>query len=58
MEGEEVLETSTELWAAAKIVGRACEAQNFAFIKCKATNADPSLCLQQGRAVTDCAVNV
>lgn len=54
----EVLEKTPQLTAAAFWIGKSCDRENLEFIKCKAQSPDPSVCLNQGRAVTACAQNL
>jgi len=50
--------TSAPLMSAAFFIGEACAAQNAAFMACKDESRDPSHCLEQGKAVTACAVEL
>lgn len=50
--------TSSVLYAAAKEIGTACDAQNRAFCACKAVDEDPAVCLAKGEAVQQCALRV
>ncbi|GMH68340.1 hypothetical protein TrLO_g15081 [Triparma laevis f. longispina] len=46
--------SSDSLWAFVKISRVTCSDQNLSFLKCKNESEDPSSCLSQGSAVTNC----
>jgi hypothetical protein len=48
-------EDSRAYWAASKIIGRECAAENKQFFQCKLDRGDhPAACLDQGNQVTRC----
>lgn len=49
---------SSVLYAAAKEIGSACDAENRAFLACKQKNEDPEACLGAGGLVQDCGLGV
>jgi NADH dehydrogenase (ubiquinone) 1 alpha subcomplex subunit 8 len=49
---------SSVLYAAAKEIGAACDAENREFLACKARDEDPAACLEAGGRVQDCALDV
>jgi NADH dehydrogenase (ubiquinone) 1 alpha subcomplex subunit 8 len=55
---QEIQINHTALYAASKYLGLHCQKQNVAFMRCKAESEDPAHCLQQGQAVTVCAIDV
>ncbi|CAL9115191.1 NADH dehydrogenase [ubiquinone] 1 alpha subcomplex subunit 8-B-like [Musa acuminata AAA Group] len=54
----EPIPTSAVLMAAAKHISQRCRAENVAFIKCKKKDANPEKCLDKGRQVTSCVLNL
>lgn len=50
--------TSSVLYAASKEIGTVCDAENRAFLKCKAAKDDPADCLGKGEQVQACALKV
>ncbi|THU60119.1 hypothetical protein C4D60_Mb07t09260 [Musa balbisiana] len=54
----EPIPTSAVLMAAAKHIATRCRAENVAFIKCKKKDPNPEKCLDKGRHVTSCVLNV
>ncbi|RZS23612.1 hypothetical protein BHM03_00056579 [Ensete ventricosum] len=54
----EPIPTSAVLMAAAKHITQRCRAENVAFIKCKKKDANPEKCLDKGRQVTSCVLNL
>lgn len=53
-----VMAKSSVLYAAAKEIGSACDAENRSFLECKSRDEDPSACLDAGEHVQDCALGV
>jgi NADH dehydrogenase (ubiquinone) 1 alpha subcomplex subunit 8 len=49
---------SSVLYAAAKEIGANCDAENRAFLACKARDEDPGACLESGGRVQDCALGI
>lgn len=49
--------TSAVLMGGAHHFGSYCEKQNEAFMECRLEHKDPRKCLQEGKAVTQCAIN-
>ena len=43
--------TSSELYAAGRVIGNRCFDQNLEFLKCKNADANPATCLKQGEEV-------
>ncbi|RWW44031.1 hypothetical protein BHE74_00050245 [Ensete ventricosum] len=54
----EPIPTSAVLMAAAKHIAARCRAENVAFIKCKKKDPNPEKCLDKGRQVTSCVLNL
>ncbi|KAG0496436.1 hypothetical protein HPP92_000964 [Vanilla planifolia] len=50
--------TSSVLMAASKHIAVKCSAENIAFIKCKKKDPNPEKCLDKGREVTHCVLNL
>ncbi|KAJ6822966.1 NADH dehydrogenase [ubiquinone] 1 alpha subcomplex subunit 8-B-like [Iris pallida] len=50
--------TSAVLTAASKHIATRCRAENMAFINCKKKDQNPEKCLEQGREVTFCVLNL
>ncbi|KAG1371531.1 putative NADH dehydrogenase [ubiquinone] 1 alpha subcomplex subunit 8-B [Cocos nucifera] len=50
--------TSAVLMAASKHIALRCRAENVAFINCKKKDPDPEKCLDKGRVVTRCVLNL
>ena len=53
-EGEELVPTSNVLYAAHKHIGERCKDVSTSFLKCKKKDLDPSVCLNEGKAVLGC----
>ncbi len=49
--------TSAVLMGGAHHFGSYCEKQNDAFMECRIEDKDPRKCLQEGKAVTQCAID-
>lgn len=54
----EPVPTSAVLMVASKHIATRCRSENVAFIKCKKKDANPEKCLEKGRQVTSCVLNV
>lgn len=54
----EPIPTSSVLMAASKHIAVRCRSENMAFITCKKKDANPEKCLDKGRQVTACVVNL
>ncbi|KAG1339049.1 NADH dehydrogenase [ubiquinone] 1 alpha subcomplex subunit 8-A [Cocos nucifera] len=54
----EPIPTSAVLMAASKHIAVRCRAENMAFINCKKKDPNPEKCLDKGRAVTRCVLNL
>ncbi|PKA66900.1 NADH dehydrogenase [ubiquinone] 1 alpha subcomplex subunit 8-A [Apostasia shenzhenica] len=50
--------TSAVLMAASKHLAVKCRSENLAFIKCKKKDPNPEKCLDKGREVTHCVLNL
>jgi NADH dehydrogenase (ubiquinone) 1 alpha subcomplex subunit 8 len=50
--------TSSYLFAASFFIGDKCGKANDDFLVCKSKDNNPAACLEQGKVVTECAVNV
>ena len=46
------------LLAVAPVLEKQCAAENEQFMRCKAHDIDPAVCLKEGRVVTNCAAKV
>lgn len=46
------------LMSASKYIARSCKDVNKAFMECKAKDLDPSACLKEGEAVTECLLKL
>ena len=57
LEVEEVPLGTPFLKAGAMHLGKVCEAQNNEFMLCRHETDDPRACLEDGKAVTSCALN-
>lgn len=49
---------SSVLYAAAKEIGAHCATENDAFLRCKANDENPEVCLAEGERVQTCALGV
>eukprot|EP00966_Prymnesium_polylepis_P004345 99567-Prymnesium_polylepis.1 len=49
---------ATELYAAGRIIGNKCFDENHEFLKCKATNKNPSECMEAGTEVHKCVYGI
>lgn len=49
---------SSVLYAAAKEIGAHCASENDAFLRCKANDENPEVCLAEGERVQTCALGV
>ncbi|XP_073113391.1 NADH dehydrogenase [ubiquinone] 1 alpha subcomplex subunit 8-B isoform X1 [Elaeis guineensis] len=54
----EPIPTSAVLMAASRHIAVRCRAENMAFINCKKKDPNPEKCLDKGRAVTRCVLNL
>ncbi|KAJ6803908.1 NADH dehydrogenase [ubiquinone] 1 alpha subcomplex subunit 8-B-like [Iris pallida] len=50
--------TSAVLTASAKHIATSCRSENKAFINCKKKDQNPEKCLEKGREVTHCVLNL
>ncbi|KAF6167230.1 hypothetical protein GIB67_029868 [Kingdonia uniflora] len=50
--------TSAVLTAASKHISTKCRAENMAFLNCKKNDPNPEKCLEKGRQVTSCVLNL
>lgn len=48
--------SSSNLYAASKIIQSNCNGENLSFIRCKKENEEPSACLESGGKVMGCVV--
>eukprot|EP00894_Picocystis_sp_ML_P003660 jgi/Pico_ML_1/54177/g4589.t1 len=46
------------LMSASKYIARSCKDANKAFMDCKARDLNPSACLKEGEAVTECLLKL
>eukprot|EP00121_Abeoforma_whisleri_P016216 Awhi_evm1s14888 len=58
LETPELTATSAVLMASARHYGQYCEAKNQAFLRCRYEMNDPSQCVSEGKAVTNCAIEL
>ncbi|KAK4533907.1 hypothetical protein CCYA_CCYA20G4789 [Cyanidiococcus yangmingshanensis] len=56
--GPKTATSSAVLYAAAKEIGTQCREQNRSFLQCKATEPDPANCLDKGRSVQRCVLEL
>ncbi|XP_010937923.1 NADH dehydrogenase [ubiquinone] 1 alpha subcomplex subunit 8-B [Elaeis guineensis] len=54
----EPIPTSAVLMAASKHIALRCRSENVAFINCKKKDPNPEKCLDKGRVVTRCVLNL
>ncbi|KAJ3682853.1 hypothetical protein LUZ60_013080 [Juncus effusus] len=54
----EPIPTSSVLMAASKHIAARCRAENVAFLNCKKKDPNPEKCLDKGRQVTTCVLNL
>ncbi|XP_017698180.1 NADH dehydrogenase [ubiquinone] 1 alpha subcomplex subunit 8-B-like isoform X2 [Phoenix dactylifera] len=54
----EPISTSAVLMAASKHIAVRCRSENVAFINCKKKDPNPEKCLDKGRVVTHCVLNL
>ena len=55
---EEVLPTSSVLYTAHKHIGKRCNDVSMKILRCKKKDLDPSVCLNEGKAVLGCLNDV
>lgn len=55
---EEINATSAPLQSAAYALGEYCKSSSDAYMVCKRDSSDPGACLEQGKAVTQCAFDL
>mmetsp|Transcript_3887 Transcript_3887/g.11248 ORF Transcript_3887/g.11248 Transcript_3887/m.11248 type:complete len:102 (-) Transcript_3887:908-1213(-) len=54
MAEEDIIPTSSVLYAAHKHIGERCKEVSMTFLRCKKRDLDPSVCLKEGEAVMIC----
>ncbi|RZC52433.1 hypothetical protein C5167_020866 [Papaver somniferum] len=54
----EPIATSAVLMASSKHIATFCRAENMAFLNCKKKDQNPEKCLEKGREVTSCVLNM
>jgi len=54
----EVNYSGPSLMAVSKLIGKYCDPENDEFILCKARNSHPAMCVEEGKKVTLCTLQV
>ncbi|KAL5712752.1 hypothetical protein ACHQM5_014892 [Ranunculus cassubicifolius] len=54
----EPVPTSAVLMASSKHIASRCRGANMAFLQCKKKDGNPEKCLEEGRQVTNCVLNL